>query len=356
MDTPVASLELEVIHQAVEKHLARFFNAKAREPADAHLTDLRIPQTLGEFVFAGGKRLRPALCVLGWQSAGGSGGFDAVIATAASLELFHAFALIHDDVMDESDIRRGQPTLHRILAGRHADRPDPDRLGANAGILFGDLALSWTDEILYGASLTPEQRRAVAPILFAMRTEVMYGQYLDLLATGRPTTDLGHAMLIARLKTAKYTIERPLHLGAALAGGDKALLRGLTAFAIPVGEAFQLRDDLLGVYGDPGETGKSTVDDLRSGKHTVLMALALARAEPADKRLLRFLVGDPELTEVDAARVRAVLDATGARSSVERMIATRCRRGERALTGLDLPPAVTAALREFARRAAVRIS
>ncbi|MFD8496423.1 polyprenyl synthetase family protein [Amycolatopsis sp. NPDC059657] len=356
MNTPIASLELEVVHRAVEKHLARFFNAKARETTDAHLADLRIPQTLGEFVFAGGKRLRPALCVLGWQSAGGSGELDAVIATAASLEMFHAFALIHDDVMDQSDIRRGQPTLHRILAGRHADRPNPDLLGVNSGILFGDLALSWTDELLYGASFTAEQRQAIAPLLFAMRTEVMYGQYLDLLSTGRPTTDLGHAMLIARLKTAKYTIERPLHLGAALAGADKALLRGLTAFSIPVGEAFQLRDDLLGVYGDPGETGKSTVDDLRAGKHTVLMALALARAEPADERLLRFLVGDPDLTEVDAARVRAVLDATGARTSVERMIATRCRRAERALAALELPPGVTAALREFARRAAVRLS
>lgn len=356
MNIPIASLELNGIHQAVDKHLARFFNAKARETTDAHLSDLRIPQTLGEFVFSGGKRMRPALCVLGWQSAGGSGAFDAVIATAASLEMFHAFALIHDDVMDESDTRRGKPTLHRVLAGRHADRPFPDRLGVHAGILFGDLALGWTDEILYGADFTMEQRRAVAPLLFAMRTEVMYGQYLDLLSTGRPTTDLGHAMLIARLKTAKYTIERPLHLGAVLGGADEALLSGLTAFAIPLGEAFQLRDDLLGVYGDPDETGKSTVDDLRAGKHTVLMALALARAEPADKRLLQFLVGDPDLTEADADRVRTVLDATGARASVERMITTRCRRAARALAALNLPPAPAAALDDLTQRAATRPS
>ncbi len=252
--------------------------------------------------------------------------------------MFHAFALIHDDVMDHSDTRRGEPTVHRKLAGRHTNGRTVQAaqdLGVGAAILVGDLALCWSDELLHTAGLMPAQLARVRPLVDAMRAEVMYGQYLDLTATGQPSTDIGHARAIIRYKTAKYTCERPLHIGAALAAADDALLTRLSAFALPLGEAFQLRDDLLGVFGNEAETGKPALDDLREGKHTVLIAQALQSADPTQARLLRSLYGNPHLDEDGAATVRALLEATKAPTVVERMIRDAY---EQAMTALDDAP------------------
>jgi geranylgeranyl diphosphate synthase type I len=321
-------------------------------------------QALTELVLAPGKRIRPLLCVLGWHAAGsGSGngngngngnGEETLWRVAASLEVFHAFALIHDDIIDGSLTRRGRPSAHRALAARHPARPRADAFGMHAALLLGDLALVRSDALLHSAGLTTRQWRAVLPLLDAMRGEVLMGQHLDLLATGRPTGDVDQALAIARLKTAKYTVERPLHLGAALAGADRKLLALFSAYALPLGEAFQLRDDLLGVFGDPALTGKPILDDLRSGKATVLMALATRRATPEQRRTLGALVGRTDLGEEDAARVRLVLRSTGACDTVEAMITERY---ERALATLDtdlLTPPVATALRRLAARATVR--
>ncbi|MFE9674663.1 polyprenyl synthetase family protein [Streptomyces sp. NPDC006259] len=189
-----------------------------------------------------------------------------------------------------------------------------------------------------------------------MRTELMFGQYLDLVATGRPTSDIDAALVIDRYKSAKYTVERPLHLGAALAGADEELLTVLCAFGVPLGEAFQLRDDLLGVFGDPAVTGKAVLDDLRVGKATALVALALTRANRTQQDLLRALIGAADLDEDGAAHVREVLTVTGARESIEKMIKERCAQGQRALTCSALPGHVTTALRQLADIATVRIS
>ncbi|MFF2194409.1 polyprenyl synthetase family protein [Streptomyces sp. NPDC058157] len=328
--------DVAALRRKVTSVLAGFVEEKAAAAAELRMPT-EVTGCLRAFLARGGKRLRPLLCVTGWQAAGGEGVPEPVIRTAASLEMFHTFCLIHDDVMDDSGMRRGAPTLHRQLARHHEHGrsiADAERVGASCATLIGDLALAWSDELLHSAALTPAQLAAVLPLVSAMRSEVMYGQYLDVTTAGHPTTDVERALRIVRYKTAKYTVERPLHIGAALADAPDTVHEALSAYALPIGEAFQLRDDLLGVFGTPQETGKPALDDLREGKHTVLLSLALQTAGAAHREELRRLIGNRELTEPEAAHVRGILTGTGARQTVETMIS---RRREQALTALEHP-------------------
>ncbi|GKQ38481.1 polyprenyl synthetase [Streptomyces sp. A012304] len=316
-------------------------------------------EVIARFVGAGGKRMRPRLCLLGWMSAGGAGDHEAVVRVAAGLELFHAAALIHDDVMDDSADRRGQPTVHRAMTVRHQpDRPAATaaRLGRNLAILIGDFALAWSSELLHTACLPQDRLLEVLRLDAAMRTETMYGQYLDLTAEGSPTADIGRAVQIARYKTAAYTVQRPLQIGAAAAGASPALLDALSDYALPLGEAFQFRDDLLGVFGDCVTTGKSALDDLRAGKHTTVLAVALDRAAPADADALRRLLATPGFGVAEAERVRVLLERIGARAEVERLIQERCHRSQRALSAAGLPEPVSKELGRIAQQATVRTS
>ncbi|MGW2819002.1 polyprenyl synthetase family protein [Streptomyces sp. NPDC001415] len=319
---------------------------------------LEVTQCLRDLA-VGGKRLRPLLCVTGWKAAGGHGTPRALVGVAASLEMFHAFCLIHDDVMDDSGSRRGAATIHRRLALHHGQgrsRSAAERVGTNCAILVGDLALAWSGELLHAAGLNPAQLGAVLPLVDDMRSEVMYGQYLDVTAAGRPTTDVDRALRIARYKTAKYTVERPLHIGAALARAPLPVYEALSAYALPVGEAFQLRDDLLGVFGIPQVTGKPATDDLREGKHTVLAALALQRADRHQRRALHALLGSSSLDEAEAAHLREILTATGARSEVENMIHSLRTQALHALDTAPFPPAAIAHLRQLTDSALARTS
>ncbi|MFF4331141.1 polyprenyl synthetase family protein [Streptomyces sp. NPDC001591] len=343
-------LDLGALRHAVDESLARFLDSKAGGAGAEVLPD-EVLGALREFVLGGGKRLRPLLCLLGWAAAGGGPAPASVVQVAASLEMFHTFALLHDDVMDGSATRRGRPTLHQVFADRHGEGLAPEQarqVGAAAAVLVGDLALSWSDELLHTAGLAPAQLAAVLPVVDVMRTEVMSGQYLDVTGSGRRSADVERALTVVRYKTAKYTVERPLHIGAALAGADEAFRAVLSEFAVPLGEAFQLRDDVLGVFGDPATTGKSALDDLREAKATVLTALAMQRATPGQAEQLAGLLGRSDLTEEQADTARQILTATGARRLVEDMIR---ERRERAVAALDTAP-VAADAREALRHLA----
>ncbi|KAB7846082.1 polyprenyl synthetase family protein [Streptomyces mobaraensis] len=359
MNTPTPStrgIELDRAKATVEAILDDFLTAKARSAEQPEAE--RFGSVLSGLLDAGGKRLRPLLCVIGWHTATDAQEPPALWHLAASLELFHAFTLIHDDVMDRSATRRGRPTAHRVLAAHYAGCGQArarDWFGTSGAILLGDLALVWSDELLHRGHPTPRQLTAVLPLLNAMRTEVMYGQYLDLLTTGR-TPDLPTALTVIRYKTAKYTIERPLQLGAALAAAPPPLLAACTAYALPLGEAFQLRDDLLGVFGHPHHTGKSTLDDLREGKATALAALALERAGPRDRTRLEQLLGDRTLTEEGAAEARRIILDTGAKHTVEQMIDDRFRQAMTALHRARLPHDAVQALSAVAEAAVYRAS
>lgn len=275
---------------------------------------------------SGGKRFRAAFCHWGYAALAGSpDGTDAaaVARAAASLELLHASALVHDDLMDASDTRRGRAATHRGFEAEHrADgwRGDPVQYGAAAAILLGDLLLSWSDELLRRCGLGWDRVGPALDVLDLCRSEVIAGQFLDVSVQARGRATVDQATTVLRYKSAKYSIERPLHIGAALAGADAATLDRLTAFGLPLGEAFQLRDDLLGVFGDPGTTGKPAGDDLVEGKRTVLVALALEAADPADAERLDAALGTP-LSDEEVAGLRAVIDGCGARQQVEDRIA-----------------------------------
>ncbi|MFF8958524.1 polyprenyl synthetase family protein [Streptomyces sp. NPDC014894] len=317
-----------------------------------HVPMVQLLDALAAFMESG-KRIRPVLLLTGRLAVGGEHGGASAVRVAASLEMFHAFALIHDDIMDGSDTRRGRPTIHRAFAGEGGDGRG-ERFGAGAAVLLGDLAFAWSDELLHTAGLDSAQYAAVMPLIAEMRSEVMLGQYLDLRATGELTDDVEATLTVSRYKTAKYTIERPLHIGAALAGAGPETMAACTAFALPLGEAFQLRDDMLGVYGDVRDTGKSRLDDLRAAKNTTLVALALSRCDSAQEARLRTLIGDPRLDEAGAGEVRAIFEVTGARSAVERMIEDRYREALRVLDTAPFAAEATAVLHRIARTATRR--
>ncbi|RKE17947.1 polyprenyl synthetase family protein [Streptomyces sp. TLI_171] len=353
---PPAALELPAVRREVDVALTTFLDTKEQSAPGPELQALTAQ--LRTFL-AGGKRLRPLLCVTGWHAAGGGDDRSTAVRAAAGLELFQAFALVHDDVMDASDTRRGRPSAHRALAAAHfAANGGPAARAAHHGlgaaVLLGDLALVWSDELLNGAALTARRPERVLPLLDEMRSELLYGQYLDLQTTGRLPEDVDTALRVIRYKTAKYTIERPLHIGAALAGADPRVAAALSAFALPLGEAFQLRDDLLGIFGDPEQTGKPVLDDLRAGKATVLMALAAQRATRRELRSLHARFGRRNLTERDTAVVRAVLESTGARQAVEEMIRTRLVQALAALDHAPFPADVRATLQDIAGAATTR--
>lgn len=308
-------------------------------------------------LLAGGKRLRPAFCYWGWRGAGGDDR-PQILAAAAALELLHVSALIHDDVMDGSDTRRGQPSLHRRFAARHLAhhwRGSPESFGMGAAILMGDLLLSWTDRMFRASGLPAAALQQGQPVLDLMRTEVIAGQYLDLLgqATGAGTVE--SALRVAEYKSAKYTIERPLQLGAALAGFPAGPVpAAYSAYGLPLGIAFQLRDDILGVFGDPAQTGKPTSDDVREGKRTVLLAIARGRATSSQARTIEGRLGDPLLDEAGADEIRTVIIDTGALAECEAMIGQHVAKALSALTGSPITDEARAALAELAVTATVR--
>nr|WP_246001497.1 polyprenyl synthetase family protein [Allorhizocola rhizosphaerae] len=290
------------------------------------------------------------MCYWGWRGAGGADCRE-IVAVAAALELFHAFALIQDDVMDCSDSRRGRPTLHRRFERLHTDRGwrgSSVRFGMSTAVLAGDLCTMWADEQLHGSGFDAETLSAGLPIYHLMRDEVIAGQYLDLLEQSRGPLSVSAALNVIRYKTARYTVQGPLQLGGALAGAGPQLLEAYSAFALPLGEAFQLQDDLLGVFGDPAVIGKSTVDDLREGKSTVLAAHTLARSSAPQRRRFLALFGRSGLDADGVTELRQMMEHSGARRVVEQMIAARTARALKVLESMPICPEASAALRELA--------
>jgi geranylgeranyl diphosphate synthase type I len=272
---------------------------------------------IARLVLAGGKRLRPAFCFWGFVGAGGDPTDELVIDAGAALELLHAFALFHDDVMDGSLTRRGEPTTNAKFEASHgADKlaGESRRFGDGVAILVGDLAYVYSDQLMRNAS--PQ----AWTIWNELRIELNFGQYLDMLGSAMNERRREKAERICRYKSGKYTIERPLHLGALLAAPTRDdLIPVLSTYGLPLGDAFQMRDDVLGAFGDTAVTGKPVGDDLREGKPTPLMAIATARANAVQLKELQ-LVGNQDLTPEQIARVQEVIRETGALDELETVI------------------------------------
>jgi geranylgeranyl diphosphate synthase, type I len=291
-------------------------------------------EEIGRMVRSGGKRLRPAFCHWGFVGAGGDPADGRVVRAGAAFELMHAFALFHDDVMDGSASRRGAPTTH-VVFGRTHDRAvwkgESRRFGEGVAVLVGDLAFVLADQLLTGFPA------AVWELWNELRIELNVGQFLDILGAVQGDRRLEKAERIARFKSGKYTVERPLHIGAVLAdpARGRELLPGLSAYGIPLGDAFQMRDDVIGAFGDSGLTGKPVGDDLREGKPTSLLARAAAMAEPAELDVLA-RVGAPGLDDDEVAKIQQVIIDTGALAALEVQIAALATAAVTALDGLPI--------------------
>ncbi|MEU0689678.1 polyprenyl synthetase family protein [Streptomyces uncialis] len=316
---------------AVGRTLAAVLGERRREAA--HLDPLfarDLAERVARFTLDGGKRLRSQFLWWALRTCGAHPGTVApALRFAAGLELIQTCALVHDDVMDGSPLRRGRPALHTALreqygTGTGTRRPGGTDFGSSAAVLAGDLALAWADDTVADTDLPDAVRARVRAEWRALRTEMVAGQYLDLHSQVTGARSRAQALRVARLKSALYTVERPLALGAALAGADERTARSLGAAGRCAGIAFQLRDDLLGVFGDPEATGKPSGEDIREGKLTYLTAVGRARAESSGDRaavaVLDAALGDPRLSAGDLDRVRATLVMTGAREVVEARI------------------------------------
>ena len=332
--------------------LGGFLDDRLRLLLDLH-ADLTPLAELARAAVDGGKRLRPTFSYWGWRSVqpAGANGEDGLVRAAAGLELLHACALVHDDLIDASDTRRGRPAAHvRFADYRAADwAGSTSSFGLAGAVLLGDLLLTWSEELFQaGVGRLPAQRAGAAREQFdLMRTEVVAGQFLDVLAQTRGAFDRDEALRVIELKTSRYTVQRPLLLGAAAAGADRQLLDRLAGYGHALGEAFQLRDDLLGVFGDPRITGKPAGDDLREGKRTLLLALATEAADPGQLAELQNGIGRPGLTEAEVTRLRATLHATGAPQLVEQRIAAGAEQARDCLAGADLRPEARQVLLEL---------
>jgi len=321
--------------------------------AEMTALDDRLAEVVDEvraLVDAGGKRLRPAFVWWGHRATGAAVD-DAVVQPAAAVELLHTFALLHDDVMDRSATRRGRPSAHTAFADRHADDNrlgDPAWFGCSAAILAGDLTYVWADELFDGTSLPPDAVARARAVFTTLRSEVIAGQYLDLVLASDIEADEEGARRVALLKSARYTVTRPLLLGAALApaADGEPVAPALTTYGDAVGIAFQMRDDILGLFGDPAVTGKSTLDDLREGKRTLLALRALRLGDAAQRRHLLACLGDPDLTVERGDDARAIVAETGALASVEALLRAEHATALEAIAAVPEP--ARAALTEMA--------
>lgn len=349
MAPSTASSAVSVIRSDVDRELSDFC-------ADHRVRLLEIGPELApamdslETIISGGKRLRPTFAYWGWRGAGGAEGDARMIRAAASLEFLQACALVHDDVIDNSDTRRGAPATHKRMARLHADEGwggDSDGFGRGAAILIGDLCLAWSDEMYQSSGFVPRTLQDGRAPFDAMRTEVMAGQYLDTLEQVRGTATREAALRVMRYKTAAYTVERPLHVGAALAGRGEELARVYTDYGVPLGIAFQLRDDLLGVFGDPTTMGKPAGDDLREGKRTLVVAETLTRSGEADAERFRSLLGAPDPSTDSVEWMCSLVESSGALDACESLVEEYSEQALAALESPELEEVARGPLREL---------
>jgi geranylgeranyl diphosphate synthase type I len=352
----VSPTEAADLKERVEKALAHFLLDKRGLLTDIDPALETVAETIERFVLQGGKRLRPAFAYWGFRAAGGDDSPE-IVAAVAALELVQASALIHDDVMDASDTRRGKPSVHRrfeLLHGASGWEGDTKDFGASAAILLGDLCLAWSDELLRVSGIEVAALSRARPVFDLMRTEVIAGQYLDVHAQATADTSLQRASTVARYKSAKYTVERPLLIGAALANAPAEVRAAFSGYGLPLGEAFQLRDDILGVFGDPSETGKPAGDDLREGKRTYLVAAAFAAADDRTADRLRAGLGNTGLDTNGVKELREIIVATGALARTEQRIANLTEASLRALGTVTLADGTVEMLASLAEAATHR--
>lgn len=329
-----------------KRALGQFLTAKRR--AAARSPEIREAVERVSTILAGGKKLRGALVQLGYECAGGKRAF---LPASLAYELAHAFLLIHDDIMDRAAVRRGVPALHVSYASRFArsrSAQEAAHLGESVAMTLGDQVFFWALEMFATTPVPPERLARALRELGTVLEETSHGQLLDLLAGWRAAGGPATALAIAERKTARYSVIGPLVLGAILGGGKSNLLRALRRFGQPLGVAFQLGDDLLGLYGDERTIGKSPLSDLREGKPTYLVATAYRRASARHRVTLRACWGKRTAGRADLAAVRAIVERTGARAATKALLRRLVRRSTRAVPSITKQRSLAETLRSLA--------
>lgn len=354
------------VPDAVAARLELFIDRMREESAEYGPDAAGLVETAAD-TLVGGKRLRARFCHAGWQAIARYRDRDAAESATlwdvcAALEIFQSAALVHDDIIDNSDTRRGRPAAHRALEGSHRRSRwsgDAAAFGRSAAILLGDLLVAWSDDLLEDAVAPLAHATAVRREYARMRRDVTVGQFLDIAeesawSVNAADSHVDRALRVVSLKSARYSIEQPLVLGAAIADADADQKQALRRFGHPVGMAFQLRDDVLGVFGDAAVTGKPAGDDLREGKRTVLVALTRRTLDTSARNLFDEMLGDPDLGADQVRFLQATIAGSGALESVEAMIDDYAKDADRALSGARLDNAAVGDLRDLARAATVR--
>lgn len=343
------SLELSQIRHELNQILAEFTTSRSAN-LEGIGSELRpVAKAMTDFINDGGKRLRPLFAYLGYLASGANPRPE-ILKACTALELVHVCALIHDDVMDGSDTRRNKPAIHKLFEGIHRSenlKGDPQRFGTASAILLGDLALVWADRMLVESGIAQSEFINCQEVFCEMRDELMAGQYLDVLEGALATTSVERSLKVARFKSGKYSIERPLHFGAALAGRSD-LFQTFSSYGLPLGEAFQLRDDLLGVFGDSEITGKPSGDDLREGKRTVLIATTMELATPAEKEKLQNGLGKQDISDGEIAELQQIIQGCGAKDKVEKLITELTEQAVLALRNPLIDTKIASGLEEMA--------
>lgn len=350
------------VTDAIGDRLARFLDS-IRSRGVEYGPDAEAFLTAAAGTLQGGKRLRAQFCHAGWLAAAdGRPADEALWGLGAALEIFQSAALVHDDLIDNSDTRRGRPAAHRALESAHHEagwHGDAEAFGRSAAILLGDLLVAWSDDLLEESLIDHPHAAATRAEYARMRRDVTVGQLLDITeesawSVNPPAALLERALRVASLKSARYSVTEPIVLGATLAGADDSLITALRGFGHPVGMAFQLRDDVLGVFGDPAITGKPAGDDLREGKRTALIAIARESISPATRAALDAALGDRTLSDASVAEVQRLIRDSGALERIETMISQYTDAAEQALLSAELNEDATAALRSLAAAAIAR--
>ena len=329
---------LDAIGAAVDRRLAGFLGEQLAHLSGADPVLEPLGDAVARLIGAGGKRIRPAFVYWGHRAAGAAHD-EAVLTPAAAVELVHAFALIHDDVMDHAPTRRGRAAAHEAFAATHAEAAmsgDSRWFGVSAAILAGDVATAWAARLFDESAFAADALARARDVFTRLQVEVISGQYMEMWLAGRDATET-EVLKVALLKSGRYTVTRPLHLGAALGGGGEDLGATLTAYGDAVGLGFQLRDDVLGLFGDPSVTGKGNLEDVRGGKRTLLVVWALQRAGGADRRAVLSRLGNRDVTGEDVEVVRGVVTRTGALADVEALAARQRAVAAEALEGVPSP-------------------
>jgi geranylgeranyl diphosphate synthase type I len=356
------------VHDSIARALEHFLDRMRAEAADYGPDGRRFVESAAA-TLSGGKRLRARFCHAGWSAVARAGDRmsvepDALWRLCASLEVFQAAALVHDDLIDNSDTRRGRPAAHRALEAEHRTAGwsgDAAAFGRSGAVLLGDLLVAWSDDLLEDALQGLPNAPAVRAEYARMRRDVTIGQFLDSAEESAWSVSsldehAERALRVISFKSARYSVAQPLRLGALLAGADAEQLDALESFGMPLGMAFQLRDDVLGVFGDAALTGKPSGDDLREGKRTVLIAFTRERLTPSARVLLDEMLGDDLLDDAQIAAMQATVRDSGALDRVETLIGDYARTADRSLIGARLDNAAVGELRELARAATTRVA